>query len=267
MKLRRYPKYLQWSALGLAGFLLAGGMAMAQKPAGAGTGSTSEKQLPDSPEAKTKESQKGATGNFIGYMSNRSIVFPDIAYNSRSLSVGEKFKLFVNQSISPPFLLAAGISAGISQARDVPEAYGQGWNAYGQRYGAAIARASSNSFFSTFVLSSMLHDDPRFYPQSHPTFWGSIKYSAQRVVVTRTDSGRDTVNLPRLIGPLAAETMANVYLPRSEQTGAKTAERYGIGLALNFASNMFKNYWPTAFHKFGLNKLKVVPDPGTNQPN
>ena len=128
----------------------------------------------------------------------------------------------------------------------------------------AIARASSNSFFSTFVLASMLRDDPRFYPQSHPTFGGSIKYAATRLFVTRTDAGNETVNLPRLIGPLGAETLANVYLPRSEQTGAKTAQRYGTDLAWNFASNMFKNYWPTIFHRLGLNKLKVVPDPGTN---
>ena len=110
----------------------------------------------------------------------------------------------------------------------------------------------------------MLRDDPRFYPQYHPSFWGSIKYSATRLFVTRTDAGNETVNLPRLIGPLAAETLANVYLPTSEQTGAKTAQRYGTDLAWNFAGNMFKNYWPTIFHKLGLNKLKVVPDPGTN---
>jgi hypothetical protein len=26
---------------------------------------------------------------------------------------------------------------------------------------------------------------------------------------------------------------------------------------------MFKNYWPTVFHSLGLNRLKVIPDPGS----
>src|SRR5215469_16990610 len=87
-----------------------------------------------------------------------------------------------------------------SQARNVPEAYGQGWDAYGGRFGAAMARASSTSFFSTFALASALHQDPRFFPQSHPSVWSSIKYSTVRLFVTRNDSGRDGFNTSGLVG-------------------------------------------------------------------
>jgi hypothetical protein len=236
---------------------------LAQKPTGPGTGTTS---LPDSPAPKQRgaaNSVKGTTSKFVGYISNKSIVFPDIATSPAPPTAGGKFKLFVNQSISPPYILAAGLNAAISQARNVPSAYGQGWDAYGGRYGAAIARASSNSFFGTFLFASVLHEDPRFFPQVHPTFWGSVKYSAERVFVTRRDSGTDTFNTSGLLGPLSAETLANVYLPQSEQTGAKTAERFGADLAWKFAANMFKNYWPTIFHDLGLNRLKVVPAPGS----
>jgi hypothetical protein len=106
-----------------------------------------------------------------------------------------------------------------------------------------------------------LHQDPRFFPENHPTLWGSVKYSTQRLFVTWTDSGKETFNSSGLLGPLAAETLANAYLPRSEQTGADTAERYGVDLAWKFAGNMFKNYWPTIFHNLGLNRLKVIPGP------
>jgi hypothetical protein len=237
----------------------------AQQPAGAGTSST--KSLPETPQPKDNggvPTPMEATGAIIGYMSNRSIAFPDIAHDAGPLSTGGKFKLFVNQSISPAYLLAAGVSAAVSQARNVPPAYGQGWDAYGSRYGATLARASSSSFFGTFAFASVLHQDPRFFPQVRPTLWGSVKYSAQRVFVTRTDSGKDTFNASGLLGPLAAEALANVYLPRSEQTGAKNAERYGTDLAWKFGANMFKNYWPTLFHDMGLQRLKVIPDPSND---
>jgi hypothetical protein len=196
-------------------------------------------------------------------MTNRSIFFPDIATSAGPLTVGGKFKLFVDQSISPAYILMSGIDAGIGQARNVPEGYGQGWDAYGKRFGAQMARASSSSFFGSFAFASVLRQDPRFFPQSRPTLWGSVKYSAKRLFVTYTDSGNQTLNTSGLLGPLAAEGLANVYLPQSEQTGAKTAERFGTDLAWRFAGNMFKNYWPTFFHSMGLNKFKVIPDPGS----
>jgi hypothetical protein len=236
---------------------------MAQALAGAGTGTTS---MPDSPQPKAQGSTSPpASGGarFVGYMTNRSLVFPDIATSEGPMSVGQKFALFVNQSISPPYVLAAGVSAAYDQARNIPKADGQGWDAYGTRYGSEIARASSNSFFGSFVFASVLHQDPRFFPQYRPSLWGSVKYSAARVFVTRTDSGRDTFNASGILGTVAAEALANSYLPTSEQTGAKNAERIGTDLAWRFAGNMFKNYWPTIFHSLGLNRLKVIPDPGT----
>jgi len=235
---------------------------MAQKPAGAGSGNTT---LPDSPQPKQQGDNSnlvtGTTTKFIGYMSNKSIAFPDIATSPGPLSTGQKFKLFVNQSISPVYLIASGISAASGQAREVPAAYGEGWEGYGSRYGAAVARASSNSFFSTFVLASAFHQDPRFFPQSRPTLWGSVKYSAITIVIHRNDAGEEALNRSGLLGPLLAEGLANAYLPVSEQTLGKTFERYGTDTAWKFAANMFKNYWPTIFHHYKLYRLVVLPAP------
>lgn len=231
----------------------------AQQPAGAGASTTT---LPDSPKPQGEVSPPQATAlRFIGYATNRSFVFPDIATSPTRIGPGTKFKLFVNQSISPAYILAAASSAAINQARNVPSAYGQGWDAYGERFGANLARGSSNAFFTSFVFASVLREDPRFFPQSRPTFWGSVKYSAERLVVTRKDSGNNGFNYSGILGPLAAETLANVYLPQSEQTGAKTAQRVGYDFAWRFAGNMFKNYWPTIFHSMGLQNLKVLPAP------
>jgi hypothetical protein len=234
--------------------------AISQEPAAA-PGTTA---LPDSPQPKQQNSSnlaKDTTTKFVGYMSDKSFFFPDIADSPGPLNPGHKFKLFINQSISPPYLLAAAVSAGYSQARDVPSAYGQGWDAYGGRYGATMARAASGSFFGTFLFASAFRHDPRFFPQSHPSLWGSVKYSAQQIVVSRNDAGSESLNTSGLLGALAAEGLANAYLPVSEQTFGKTMERYGTDTAWKFAANMFRNYWPTIFHKFQLNRLDIIPAP------
>jgi len=234
---------------------------LAQGPVGAGSSRTS---LPDAPKPQGNAiSTEGTSTRFVGYMTSKSIIFPDIAFSEGPLTPGGKFKLFVNQSISPAYVFTAAFSAAYDQARDSPKDYGQGWDSYGGRFGMQMARTSSNSFFSTFVFASALHQDPRFFPQSHPSLWGSIKYSAQRVFVTRTDSGRDTFNTSAIAGTLAAEGLAIVYLPASEGTAAMYGERVGVDLAWRFAGNMLKNYWPTMFRSLGLNRLKVIPGPSS----
>jgi hypothetical protein len=251
-------------ALGLAALAMSA-LAGAQQPSGAGTPSSSAGK-PDSPKPKQDAypQPSGQTKGFIGYVTNRSIVFPDIATSPLPLSPVGKFKIFVNQSISPAYILASSVSAAVNQATNTPGATGQGWDAYGTRVGYSMARASSTSFFGTFVFASILRQDPRFFPESHPSLGRAIKYSAKRIVITRSDAGNDVFNSSGLLGPLAAEALSNVYLPRSEQTGARTMERYGTDLAWRFAANMFKEYWPTIFHDMHLQNLKVVPNPGNN---
>jgi hypothetical protein len=260
----RIPQFLTLASRGmwLLGLVLGSGLSLtAQQPAVANTQSDPDSSRPG--QQTTPKSNKGTTLTFIGYATNGSIFFPDIATSPGPLTTGGKFKLFVNQSISPPYIVAAAFSAAINQARNVPEDYGQGWAAYGSRFGVTMARSSTSSFFGTFLFPSLFHQDPRFFPQSKPSLWRSLKYSTRCIVITRNDSGRDVFNTSGLLGPLAAEGLANLYLPSSEQTVGKTVTRFAVDLAWRTAGNMFKGYWPTIFRDMGLNRLRVIPDPGS----
>jgi hypothetical protein len=194
---------------------------------------------PDSPSATRKPpTDKYSTIN------RKSLFFPDIATSERRLSTGGKFKLFVDNSASLSSMLGSAFTAGIGQAEDYPEGYGQGAEGYGKRFGAVMARTASSQFFGTFVLASVLRQDPRFYPQADPTFGGSIKYAVNRVFITRNDDGKDVANWSGLLGPAMGEGLANVYLPEDERTAGKTFERYGIDLAARAGLNLLRNYWP-----------------------
>jgi hypothetical protein len=227
MSRRRTPQFSTFASWGMwllssvLGFALS---LAAQQPAAAST-QTSPNSSPTR-QQNPPSTDEGSAAKFIGYATNPSTFFPDIATSPGPLSAGGKFKLFVNQSISPPYILEAAFSAAYDQARNVPKGNGQGWGAYGSRFGADMARSSSSSFFGTFLLASLLDQDPRFFPESKPSFWRSLKYSTQRVVITRNDSGRDVFNTSGLLGPLASEGLANMYLPSSEQTVGKTLTRF-----------------------------------------
>ena len=110
-----------------------------------------------------------------------------------------------------------------------------------------MAGNASDEFFGTFLLASALHQDPRFFPQLHPTFGGSLKYAIARVFVTRNDSGKDVANWSGLIGTMLSESLANAYWPEQDRTAGQTFRRIGISLGTRAGGNMFRNYWPSIF--------------------
>jgi hypothetical protein len=185
-------------------------------------------------------------------LDRKSIVFPDIAADSGRLSPGGKFQLFVNNSISVHTITWAALGAAVGQANDSPTGFGQGWDAYASRFGTSMARQASGEFFGTFILASALHEDPRFYAEIHPTFMHAVKYSIQRVFITRNDDGRDVANISGLVGPAMGEGLANAYWPDRNRTVGDTLFRYGLDLASKAGGNMLREYWPTFYGKMHL---------------
>jgi len=211
------------------------------KPAGQ-TDTPSAGQAPNSP---TKIPGTG----LYNLLQAKSLVFPDIAESTEPLSSGQKFQLFVDNSISLHTITWAALGSAVGQADNSPTGFGQGWDAYGKRFGSSMARQASSEFFGTFVLASALHEDPRFFPEVNPSFGRAVKYSVQRLFVTRNDAGHDVANISGLLGPAMGEGLANVYWPDRNRTVGDTFMRYGLDLATRAAGNMLREYWPVLYGK------------------
>jgi hypothetical protein len=182
-------------------------------------------------------------------LEKKSIVFPDIAASTTALTPAEKFKLFVDNSVSVHIIAWSLTGSAFGQAADSPTGFRQGWEGYGERFGASMARQSSGQFFGTFILASALHEDPRFFPEYNLSFKQSIKYSLRCLFIARNDEGKWVKNISGLGGPLMGEALANVYWPDRNRTAGDTLFRYGVDLASRAAGNMFREYWPRLFAK------------------
>jgi hypothetical protein len=193
-------------------------------------------------------------------LERRSIFFPSIATTKGPLSTKEKFELFADESVAPSRFLSSAAGAAIGQAQNSLPGYGQGWSGYGKRFGSSMATAASTNFFGTYLISSALHRDPRYFVTLHGGLGHRIGYALSRIVISRTDEGKDAANWAGMLGPLLAESLANSYLPEKEQTAGRTFQRYGIRIGLNTASNALREYWPTIFRNLRISKLA----PGTN---
>ena len=217
--------------------------------------------LPDAPAPKQEQqnaAQKPGKGVFatpMGLITRKSFFYPELATTPGSLSSLQKFELFFDKSISPPQILSSAAGAGISEARGTYSGYGQGGEGFGKRFGASMASGASSHFFGTFLLPALLHEDPRYFVKLNGGFRARAGYALRRALVIRTDAGKETFNWPGTLGPLAAEGLANTYLPDSERTVGKTFERYGIRIGFSAANNLLKEYWPTIFKRLRIAKV------------
>ena len=238
--------------------LCLGVLMLALAPVGAAQQDPKQKDPPDAPAPKqgnAPQKHQNAVNTTIEVLGRRSVFFPNIATSVGPLSTKQKFELFAGESVAPSRFLSSAAGAGISQARNSLDGYGQGAGGYGKRFGSSMATAASNNFFGTFVISSLLHRDPRYFVTLHGGAGHRIGYALSRIVVARTDEGKDAANWAGMLGPLLAESLANSYLPVKEQTAGRTFQRYGIRIGLNTASNALREYWPTIFRNLRITKF------------
>lgn len=207
--------------------------------------SSSNSQLQTSAPMAGKKEQGGRPK----VITERSLFFPDLAHSRLPLTAGEKFHLAIANCVSPAAFLGSGFSAAMGQAADSPAGYGQGADGYGKRYGASMANRASSNLIGTYFLSSIMHDDPRYFVMGDGSLKQSVKYALRRVVIVRKDDGGETFNWPGIMAPLAAAGLANSYMPDAQRTAGYTFRNYGLAIAASAGVNLLKEYWPTITRK------------------
>src|ERR1700723_1944622 len=162
------------------------------------------------------------------------------------LTPGMKFKLALKVSADP--VSAAGVLL-VAAARQAGNSlnYGQGWGAYGQRFGATAADSFSDILIGGALLPSLLHQDPRYFYQGTGTTGSRIRHAMFSPFVARGDSRRWQPNYSSLGGDLASSALSNLYYPQSNRGAGLvfgnfaigTAERIGASLAQEFLVGKF----------------------------
>ena len=167
-----------------------------------------------------------------------------------------------------------GLLAAINQADNSEPAFGQGWAAYGKRYGTTMGDSLVENFMVGAVFPSVLHQDPRFYQSEKGGFWAKGGYAISRVFVTRTDSGHPQFNFSEIFGSASAAAISSyTYHPSStyistpknphlfigsERTLSNAASVWGTQLTLDTITIVIKEFWPDIHRKMAR---KTTPAP------
>lgn len=172
-----------------------------------------------------------------------------------------KFNLFLRQTYSPYTFVSAGFQATLAQANDQWPHYGGGMAGYGKRFGATLADTESRRFIQTFALSTILHQDPRYFPSEKNKLLARAWYAASRVIIGRSDDGRSSFNSPEFLGTLFASSLQNAYYPRHDRNFADTIGRFGAALSSDAATYLLREFTPDIkriFQRHTPTKIKNI---------
>jgi hypothetical protein len=141
------------------------------------------------------------------------------------LTAAQKYQLFFKSATDPwPFAVAA-FGAGIDQADNSFPEYGQGMQGYAKRFGAAYTDYFTGNFFGNAVLTSILHEDPRYFQKGTGSFTGRALWASASTVWCKRDNDTWGPNYANVIGNLMGSAISNVYYPESDRTAKGTIER------------------------------------------
>lgn len=169
------------------------------------------------------------------------IIQPDMV--APKLSPGDKVLLGLANATSSRALSSWVAASVYEQAFNRAPNYGQTAKGFAQRFGASVARDSSETIFSDSVLAPILREDPRYYRlgPGH-SFLSRVSYAATRVVMTRGDSGAATVNFSLLGGNLAGAALTQAYYPARNTGLGPTMKTYGASLGGSAVGFVFDEF-------------------------
>ncbi len=87
-------------------------------------------------------------------------------------------------------------------------------------YEASVVQKESSAFLGKFLYPSLLKQDPRYYPSTSQSVLGRTTYAASRLLITRNDQGKATLNTSYLLGVLTSAAVATAYRPYWARTGS-----------------------------------------------
>jgi hypothetical protein len=169
-----------------------------------------------------------------------------------------KFNLFLKQTYSPYTFVSAGVQATWAQATGQWWSYGGGAQGWAKRFGATLADTESRRFIQTYALSTILHQDPRYFPSRKRMLMARVWYSTTRVVITRNDNGNSVFNTSEFLGALLSSALQNAYYPRDDRTFGGTMNRFGGALGSDAITDLLREFTPDIKRLFRKHAPKEI---------
>jgi Carboxypeptidase regulatory-like domain len=197
------------------------------------TVSYSEKEVA-AQQLKAEEQQR-----IIGLIPNIYVVYEP---HPEPLTSKMKFHLAYKSLTSPVFFARTSFWAGVQQARNSPDEWGQGTEGYSKRLGAGFADAFTGSLITNAILPSLLHQDPRYFYQGSGTKWSRARHAMSAPFICKGDNGAWQPNYSQWGGSLIGYSISTAYYPGSSRTAGHVFQTFGIDMGLHVVGSLAQEF-------------------------
>jgi len=171
------------------------------------------------------------------------------------ITAHDKFVMGFRDAASPFSILGILVSAGYSHVTNGEPNYGTDKGAFGERIGATAIRDTSEDIFTTSIYAPLLHEDPRYYVEGPQYgFFHRVIYAVTRPIITRTDSGRTTINAAQILGDASASAISYAYYPPINRNFRDTASTFGGALGGDALGDLVSEFSHQVLKSFHLAK-------------
>ena len=147
------------------------------------------------------------------------------------MTAGQKFGYASENAFGPLSLVFAAAGAGVNQAQKLYPEFHQGAPGYARYFWHSYSDQAVDAYFAGYILPSLLHQDPRYYPLSKGGFARRTGYAVSRLYRTRSDSGAPELNLSQLLGSGMAAGVSSLYYPERDRNASLIMQRWASNLA------------------------------------
>ncbi len=165
---------------------------------------------------------------------------------------------------SPGSYIRSTVSSGMSHLSNSPRDYGQGWGAFGQRYGnsfltyglqdtAAQGLAAAVGYEMRYVQCKCTGVLPRL---GHAILWDFVTYN---------HDGKKVLNWPSLVGGYAVGILSTTYTP-NQKWSAQGIHAGNSAIYFGFASSLLQEFAPSKLFSRRKNNKSLTAPPVTAPP-
>ena len=164
------------------------------------------------------------------------------------LTSGQRVKFYAKGLFGPFMLLSAATSAGVTQAMDVPSAWGQGSEGYGHRFGNYFAKQALQR---TIRLGGeeLLHEDNRYFESGEHGIRRRIFYALKSSVMARSNDGSQHISFSEVGSIAGASFLSRLWQPSTNNSPGDGAVSFGIGMGINAGANVLREFLPDLTHR------------------
>jgi hypothetical protein len=204
--------------------------------------------LADAPTTTTQsaEQRQPQTKRILGIVPNFRAVSTDEKLPPQSIK--DKFMDATQDSFDYSSILLPGLLAAYSMGTDATPEFHQGAAGYARYFWHAAADQTIENYMVEFVVPTATREDTRYYTLGRGGFLKRTGYAVSRVVITRSDSGKEEFNFGEVVGAGGAAGISSLYYPTRERSLGKTGTQWGLDVGIDAAAFFFREFWPDVNH-------------------